>query len=343
MISIIIATFNGQKYVSYCLNSIFDQNFQDFKVLIIDNGSTDDTVKIIKTNYQSQIANSKLKLIENKKNLGFGGGYNQGIRETIEDNKYILILNQDIILEKNFLEEAIKFLETHSRVGAVTGKLYYWDFEKNKKTNIIDSANGIKMFKNRRAIETGQGEEDQGQSNETKEVFGVTGACSIFNSQALKEIGIKLKDTIEYFDENFFAYKEDMDLSWRLRLYGWSCFYLPQAMAFHDRTAKGKKNLNDFSAAFNRKNKSKMINYLSYKNHLLMLIKNELLSNFILHFPWIFFYEFKKFIFMLLFEFPTLKTALSQFLKQLPQILKKRNIIMSNRKVKAKEIKKWMS
>lgn len=342
MISIIIATWNGQKYISYCLDSVFNQNFQDFKILIIDNASTDNTVKIIKTNYQSQIASSKLKLIENKKNAGFSGGYNQGIRETIKDSEYILISNQDIILEKNFLEEAIKFLETHSGVGAVTGKLCHWDFEKNKKTAIIDSANGIKMFKNRRAIETGQGEEDQGQYSETKEVFGVTGACSIFNSQALKEIGIELENVIEYLDEDFFLYKEDVDLSWRLRLYGWSCFYLARAIAYHDRTVKGGKNLSDLGAILNRKNKSKTNNEFSYKNHLLMLVKNELPSNFVLHFPWIFFYEFKKFIFMSLFEFSTLKIALSQFFKQLPRILRKRKIIMSQRKVSAKEMRKWM-
>ncbi|MBI4652920.1 glycosyltransferase family 2 protein [Candidatus Kuenenbacteria bacterium] len=350
-ISIVIATFNAKKYISHCLNSVFDQTFQDFKVVIVDNASTDETIEIIKKNYGSQIINHKLKLIENKKNLGFCGGYNSGIREVIEDSEYILLLNQDIILEKNYLEEIIKFLEIHSKAGAVMGKLYRWDFDKNEKTNIIDCA-GITMFKNRRAIEIGQGEEDKGQYDQIKKIFGVTCACAVFNSQALKEIGIKKTynptglyddeiNNIEYLDEDFFAYKEDIDISLRLRLYGWSCFYLPQAKAYHDRTAKREKSLSDVSAAFNRKTKSKLINYLSYKNHLLMLIKNELLSNFILHFPWIFFYELKKFVYLLFFEFSTFK-ALFKFFQQLPRILKKRKIIVSHRKINAREMRKWM-
>jgi GT2 family glycosyltransferase len=350
-ISIVITTFNAKKYITHCLNSVFDQTFQDFKILIIENASTDGTAEIIKTNYKLQNTNNKLKLIENEKNLGFCEGYNQGIRKVIEGSEYVLLLNQDIILEKNYLEEIIKFLETHLKIGAVIGKLYHWNFDKNKKTNIIDSV-GIKMFKNRRVIEIGQGEEDREQYNQTKEIFGVTCACAVFNSQALKKIGIKkthnsteLCDNkiknIEYFDEDFFAYKEDVDISLRLRLYGWDIFYLPQVKAYHDRTAKGGKKLNDISAALNRKNKSTLINYLSYKNHLLMLIKNELLSNFVFHFPWIFFYELKKFVYLLFFEFSTFK-ALFKFFKQLPLILKKRKIIMSHRKINAKGMRKWI-
>ncbi|MEK7167345.1 MAG: glycosyltransferase family 2 protein [Patescibacteria group bacterium] len=340
-ISIVLCALNGKKYISHCLNSIFDQSFQDFKILIIDNASADDTIKFIKSNYNLYLTNKKLKLIENKKNLGFCGGYNQGIREVIKDSEYILILNQDVILEKNFLEETMKFLKTNSNIAAVMPKIYYWDFDKNEKTDIIDSV-GIKMFKNRRAINIGEGEKDNEQYNQTKEIFGITGACAIFNAQALKNIGIKLNDKMtEYLDEDFTAYKEDIDLSLRLRIYGWKIFFLPQAKAYHDRTTKRKKSLNDISAALNKKNKSKLINYLSYKNHLLMLIKNEFLSNFILHFPWIFFYELKKFIFLLFFEFSTSK-ALFEFFKQLPIILKKRKIIMSHKKITAKEMRKWI-
>ncbi|MBA4321051.1 MAG: hypothetical protein C0412_21890, partial [Flavobacterium sp.] len=106
-ISIIIATFNAKQYIAHCLNSVVDQTFQDFKIIIIENASTDETAEIIKVNYQPQIihppkqgfcegrANHQLRLIENKQNLGFCGGYNQGIREIIKDSEYILLLNQD--------------------------------------------------------------------------------------------------------------------------------------------------------------------------------------------------------------------------------------------------------
>jgi len=145
----------------------------------------------------------------------------------------------------------------------------------------------------------------------------------------------------EYFDEDFFAYKEDVDLSFRLRLAGFNSFYLPEAKAYHDRTIKAGKDLRDKAVKESRKRKDRMVKIYSYKNHLLMLFKNEFRANFLKYFFHIFWYEFKKIIFIFLFEQQTLE-GLKMFLKQRKNNKKKRKYIFKNMvKIKPSSLEKW--
>ncbi len=333
-VSINLVTLNGKEYLPFCLKSIFDQSLQDFSLLIIDNHSTDGTVEYLKENW------TKVKVVIHKENHGFCQAHNEAIVWTNSD--YVLILNQDVVLESNFLIECVKFLEENEKTGGVTGKLLRLDLDNdspNEKEQIVDSA-GFKIFRNHQIIDRGAGEKDKGQFNKIEEVFGISGACCMFRRKALEDI--KLSPT-EYFDKDYFAYKEDADLSWRLRLYGWKLFYLPQAKAYHKRVAFTETKLPALPTKRTlkiRRQKPQIINFLSYKNHLLTIVKNEFLSNLILCAPFIFFYEFKKLIWILLFEHATLK-AIFVFFQQLPSALKKRRIIMNKKKIKAKEIRKW--
>lgn len=331
-VSINLVTLNGKEYLPFCLKSIFNQSFQDFSLLIIDNHSTDDTVEYLKENWP------KVKVVAHKENRGFCQAHNEAIIWTNSD--YVLILNQDVILGVNFLIECLKFLEENEKAGGAMGKLLRLDTNlSNNKIQVIDST-GLEIFKNHQIIDRGTGEKNRGQFNKIEEVFGISGACCMFKRKALEDAKIS---SVEYFDEDYFAYKEDVDLSWRLRLYGWKLFYLPQAKAYHKRVAfteAGLPALPTKQTVIIRRQKPQIINFLSYKNHLLTIVKNEFLSNLILYAPFIFFYEFKKMIWILFFEPATLK-AIFVFFQQLPSALKKRRIIMNKKKIKAKEIRKW--
>ncbi|MFZ5364068.1 MAG: glycosyltransferase family 2 protein [Patescibacteria group bacterium] len=330
-ISINLVTWNGKKYLPHCLDSIAKQTFRDFSLFILDNGSTDGTVEYLKSSLLP-ISNCRLKF--NEKNVGFAAGHNQALQNT--ESEYVFILNQDIILEPNFLEEIVKFLDERKEVAALTGKLLYWDFANNQKTDLIDSA-GIKIFKNHRAIELGAGEMDLEEWSVPREVFGVSGAAAVYRRSALDEVAI----SGEVFDEDFFSYKEDIDLAYRLHLAGFKAWFLPIARGYHDRTARSTAKT-DNAAIKGRKNKSVFVNYHSYKNHLFFLLKNV---------PWgvwwrwgyrIKWYEFKKFIYLLIFETKTLG-SLGEFFKKFPKIWKKRRWIQKNRKAEIAEIKKWFS
>jgi GT2 family glycosyltransferase len=352
-VSINLVTWNGKKYLPYCLKSIENQTFSNFFLLILDNGSTDGTAEYLK-NYKFRIAN--YKIIFNEKNVGFAAGHNMAIRNS--DSEYILMLNQDIVLAPNFLETVVKFLDQNPKVGTVTGKLLRWDYNADSRrqgvdsckqvdlrglTNFLDSC-GLKIFKSHRVVELGAGKLDGKEWDTAFEVFGVSGAAPVYRRKALEDVAVcsfqKSIYTKEFLDEDFFSYKEDVDLAYRLRLYGWQSWFLPQAVAWHDRSAKAVGN-SDFGIMRARKIKSDFVNYHSYKNHLFFLVKNLTPKIFLSFFPWIFWYELRKFVYILFFETKTLK-SLNEFFRKLPAMWKKRKQIMANKKVKTAEISRWL-
>ncbi|MDD4606799.1 MAG: glycosyltransferase family 2 protein [Patescibacteria group bacterium] len=330
-VAISLVTWNAVKYLPWCLDSVLNQTFKDYEILIIDNASTDGTVDFIRQNYPN------LKVVVNKNNLGFSQAHNQAIHWT--ESQYVLCLNQDVILEPDFLQQAIDFLDHNSKIGSLTGKLLTWNFDESSilpkitKSGKLDSA-GLVIHKNHQIVDIGQGRRDGEQFKTGQEIFGVSGAAPIYRRQALNDV--KYKN--EYFDENFFMYKEDVDLAYRLRWYGWSAAYWPAVVAYHQRGAQGKENFK--STHQHRSVKSDFVNYHSYKNHWYVLIKNETLNNIFVHLPHIFWYEFKKFIYLILFEKQTLK-SFKEIKKYWRLMLNKRHYILKNKKVESKEIRQW--
>lgn len=325
-IAVNLVTWNGERYVENCLNSLFAQTFKDFSVVIVDNGSTDETLAIINERFPH------LRIVRHKDNIGFSKAYNQTIHWSKSD--YVLCLNQDVVLEEHFLAEAVKFLDEHPLTGAVTGKIYR--LQDNQKTKYIDSV-GLKIFKNFRVIDLGAGEMDEGQFENAGQVFGVSGAVPIFRRKALEEIMFEK----EYFDEDFFAYKEDVDLSHRLNAAGWESWFAPKVIAYHDRTVTTPSNkLTRMEIARNRKRKSRFANFHSYRNHLFVIYKN--VPKFSIGLLWpIFWYELLKFIYVFFLETRNLK-AWSDFFKMHKRMKAKREFIRKKMKANPEELAAWL-
>lgn len=263
LISLIIINYNNKDYLERCMNSILKQTYKNIEIIFIDNKSKDGSFDFFNSRYNMD----NIKAINNEINNGYAGAANQGIR--MATGTYIMILNPDIIMTENFIEELYKFAETDSTIGAVSGKLLKYDFQKDMKLNYIDSA-GIEMFRSRRCIDRGQNEEDKGQYDNVEQVFGVCGAAPFYRKSALEDI--KVFD--EYFDEDFFAYKEDVDLSWRMNLLGYKNMYYPKAIAYHGR-GLGRSKGGKLSFIKHRKTQSEFLRGISYRNQILMLKKNE--------------------------------------------------------------------
>lgn len=315
-VCISILTYNSEQNIKNCLKSVFDQIYKDFEVIVVDNNSTDGTVEEVKKF-------SQVKIILNEENLGFAQGHNQAIRQS--KSKYIFCLNDDVVLEPDYLEKLVNFLDKNSNIASAQGKLLR--LTKKGKSDIIDSL-GLKVFKSHKVVEIASGKKNN--QFDFKEIFGVSGAAALYRKKSLEQI--KFED--EYFDKDFFMYKEDVDLAYRLRWAGWSAWFLSGAIAYHKRTAKSESGLKG------RKEKPILINRLSYRNHFFVLYKNLSPKIFFWYFPYIFFYEFKKFIYVLLFERKSLRSC-KEFFKKLEKMREKRKIIMNNRKVGDKEIYKW--
>ncbi len=338
MVSIHLVTYNGLKYLPHCLNSIFEQIFKDWFLVIIDNASTDGSQKYCQEYQPLNLLHkqNKVKIINNSVNVGFAKGHNQALK--LNNSDYVLVLNQDIILDPKFLLILMEFITKHPEVGSVAGKMLRWNFTSDitneylrddSLTDIIDST-GLGFFKNHRFVDLGQGLKDTGQYNTDKELFGCSAAAAIYRREALESVKfINQAGQAEYFDEDFYMYKEDIDLAYRLHLLGWKFQYLHLALAYHDRTAKGAHQMGDLFTFKHRKFKSNFINYHSYKNHLFVLVKNVTRAALYKYGIFILAYELKKIMYLLIFERSTL-LGLKDFFLKLRVMFKKRKQIMSN-------------
>jgi len=342
VVSINILTYNGQQYIRACLDSVLGQTYPKIEILIIDNASTDETIEILK----SKILNlkSKVKVIFNKKNLGFAAGHNQGIKES--RGEFVCCLNQDVVLEKDFIEKIIEVFQRDKQVAAVQGKLL-----RGLTSHLIDTT-GLVILKNRRIIARGQGEVDRGQYEQLEEIFGVDGAGPVYRRTALEDValskdsplrtvprGLSLKSP-EYFDEDFFCYKEDVDLAWRLQWAGWKSIYQPKAMAWHDRTSGESASKNPLGIIRERRKIGQFSKYLSFKNQRLLQIKNEDAWLFLKHLPWILPKEIAAWLYVLFFEKYTWP-AIIQLIREIPDAWRKRKVIMGRRRIGREQMKRW--
>ncbi len=339
-VNIQIVTWNSLRYIFDCLESLMRQSFRDFSILVVDNGSDDGTVEFIRNYYPV------VSILQNFRNVGFAKANNQGIQ--LAKGEYVLVMNSDVILDQNFLQNIVFFADQHPEAGVFGGKilkLYSEALDKEDegglrkaiKTDVIDSS-GLQIFKSRRVINRGEGEKDRGQYDRIEEVFGISGACVLYRTAALKEVMIRN----EYFDQDFFAYKEDIDLAWRLRLHGWSCWYYPEAVCYHHRRFSSYQGRGLKKVVQMRREVSPLLKTASLRNHHLMIVKNEQLLNFFLTLPWFIIRTIGLIGYSLLFEFFQWKSLIG-FFRYLPGALLKRRIIMAHKKAAPREIRKWFN
>ncbi|HHD92364.1 MAG TPA: glycosyltransferase family 2 protein, partial [Candidatus Portnoybacteria bacterium] len=152
MVSIIIPALNAEKYIKECLKGVFAQTYHNFEVVVFDNGSTDQTLKIVQNEFP------EVKIFHSPKNLFVGGAMDYALKN-IKTGEHILLLCSDVILDSHFLAEGIKILDRRTGIGVIQGKILKFDLKSNKKTNIIDTT-GFEFHRSRRIINRGHGQVD---------------------------------------------------------------------------------------------------------------------------------------------------------------------------------------
>lgn len=251
LISIIIVNYSGKKFLKDCFNSLKNINYNNFEVIMVDNGSTDDSVKYVKSSFPW------VRVIQNEKNLGFAQGNNIGIKAS--RGEYILFLNNDTIVEPDFLIELVKIIESNPSIGVCQSKLLLMDDK-----NMLDSVGSFLTQWGFISFE-GVYERDNGQYDKYREVFSVKGVSMIVRRKVLEEVGI--------FDSDFFAYFEESDLCWRAWLGGYKVAFVPWSIVYH----KFGGTSTDLGLPF--------VYYHSYKNRICSLIKNLNMKNLINFLP----------------------------------------------------------
>ena len=250
----ILVNWNGKKDTLECIKSIEKLNLKnvDFHLVIVDNDSSDDSVMAFG---KLGLKKLDLKVIQNSKNLGFTGGNNVGIRFAIDQRaEYILVLNNDTVVDSDLVKNFLKVFKKDEKVGVATGKIYFYKgyefhkerYKKEELGKVIWSAGGDIDWKNVYGTNHGVDAIDEGQFEKEGETDFATGACSMFRVSALIESGI--------YDERYFAYLEDLELSQRIKKKGWKVFYVPKAILWHkvSQSSKIGGELNDYFTTRNR-------------------------------------------------------------------------------------------
>jgi len=322
LISIIIINFNGGRDLPDCLASIAGQDHDDIELIAIDNLSTDGSREYLlefagDPANTARFANGSPRAIACAGNSGFSAALNAGIRESA--GELLVSMNTDVVLEPGYIRELAATFDD-PEVGSAAGKLLR--FPPGDPDNVIDSAGHV-IFNNRLATNRGEGERGPDCYNEPERVFGTTGAAAMYSRRMLEDI--KVGD--EYFDEDFFAFWEDLDVDWRAALRGWKCLYNPLAVGYHRRGGAGYR-------------KTLLVEYHNYKNRYLMVIKNDSARYLLRNLPGLLLTEALK-AGALLVRCPRALSSVAEVVRLLPSTVAKRRAIQSRRLVPARELECW--
>ena len=221
IVTIIVLNWNGKEHLAGCLDSVLQTAYTPLEILVVDNGSSDGSVEFVRVNYPSA------HIVENGQNLGYAEGNNRGIEQA--RGKYIVTLNNDIVVDPTWLNKPIEYLENDNRLGiASCRQMNYYNH------SLIDClfhypAPDLSFAR------VGHGEMfDPGSwHNNPGYVIAPNGGSAIYRKEMFEQLG--------GFDISFFAYHDETDLGMRAFLGGWKCLYVPDAVVFHKEAASFKK------------------------------------------------------------------------------------------------------
>jgi GT2 family glycosyltransferase len=209
-VTVVIVNWNGGIYIRECLNSLEKQTVPEYSIILVDNGSTDGSLELVRESF------TKVQVISLGKNLGFSGGNNVALNEI--STEYVALLNNDAMPDNYWLAKLISALENHPDAGFAASKMLFYH-----KPDQIDRAGDVFTTAGT-ALLRGRGKTSDAY-NEKEYVFGACAGAALYRTEMLRDIGL--------FDEGFFLLYEDVDLSFRAQLSGYKCIYVPEAVVYH--------------------------------------------------------------------------------------------------------------
>ncbi|MCP8307170.1 MAG: glycosyltransferase family 2 protein [archaeon] len=248
-VSVIIVNHNDGAYLQGCLQSVFNNDYPLFEVILVDNGSTDNSLELVK---QFLPQEARLKIVPLKKNYGFAMGNNIGVANCSNESELLVFLNADTIVDKRWLIELIRAMEDEA-VGVAAPKILSMS-----RPNILDCA-GCLIDELGYPIERRRGLPDSGLFDNSKEILYAKGASLMVRKKLFK--------LLRGFDDSFFIYYEETDLCWKIWLMGLKVVYTPKSVIYHD-----------YERAFKRKadnpKKDGKVAYLMERNRLMTMTQN---------------------------------------------------------------------
>jgi GT2 family glycosyltransferase len=252
LVSVTIVTYNSGRFIKRCLESVLGQKYPHKELIVIDNASTDGTIDILEQ------FEDRCQIVYNEENIGFAAAQNQAIG--LASGAWVLTLNPDVLLLGGFIQALVDAGRIHSKIGSVCGKLLTMRASFDIPDRPLVDSTGIYFTPMLRHLDRGSQEVDNGHYLRYEYVFGASAAAALYRRDMIEDVSLGG----EFFDSDFFAYREDADVAWRAQLMGWRCIYTPHARGYHVRKA----------LPGNRRALPPIINMHSVKNRFLMRIKN---------------------------------------------------------------------
>ncbi|MBX9689821.1 MAG: glycosyltransferase family 2 protein [Candidatus Obscuribacterales bacterium] len=211
LVSVVIPNWNGKKFLKACLDSLIASRYSQIEVVMVDNGSVDGSVEYLEENYP------QLKLVKFPHNTGFSVAVNAGIRNSA--GEFIALLNNDTVVDENWISRMVEVMRQHPEIGSTGCKMLAYDDH-----SLLDGA-GDGYRRGGLPGRIGHREIDKGQFDQERYILGPCGGAALYRRSMLDDIGL--------FDEDYFAYLEDVDIGLRAQAAGYKCLYVPDAIMYH--------------------------------------------------------------------------------------------------------------
>lgn len=244
-VSVVIPNYNGKEYLENCMESLMNQTFKNFEIVLVDDASSDNSAKDIMDKYGNGNGQTDIRYIFHNENKGFAQSVNDGIKASKAE--YVILLNNDTIADKKFVYAMLKSILRSDKIFSVSAKMLSM-----KDKSIMDDGGDYYCLLGWAFSPDKDKKADK--CNKRKRIFSACGGAAIYRKKILEEIGM--------FDSAHFAYLEDVDVGYRAGLYGYINIYEPDAVVIHAGSASSGSRYNAFKAKLTARNNI----YLIYKN-----------------------------------------------------------------------------
>jgi GT2 family glycosyltransferase len=249
-VSVVIVNWNGAQFLRACLNALRNQSYTEHEVILVDNGSKDCSVELVRAEYPH------VRLIVNSRNEGFAAANNRAIEAST--GELVATLNNDTVADSRWLEHLVAAMASDRSLGACASKMLF------AANPAMINSTGICLDRAGIAWDRLGGARDEGEANVRCEVFGACAGAALYRREMFEDVGT--------FDEDFFAYLEDVDLAWRAQSRGWRCLYVPEARVLHVHSGTSIEG-------------SRWKNYVLGRNKVWSVVKNYPLPHLLRYLP----------------------------------------------------------
>lgn len=340
LVSIQLVVLNGTRYLRHCLDAVRAQTYRAVEVVILDNASTDGTADIVEREYP------EFTLIRHTTNLGTWPGQEFLLART--HGTYIVALSVDVILDAAFVERAVAACEQDASYAAVQGKVYQYalaDLTQNGSAALtretIDTC-GFALTRGRTVVNIGHGQPDGPEYAGRRRILGVEGATPFFRRAALEQCRIQG----HIADPDYFWYGDDLDLAWRITLLGHRQMFVPDVVAWHDRsTTKGAARtpvIGQLARLSARRAIPLKKRRWDWSNTRFTIIKNDYIINILRDLPFIAVRQCLAFAYTVLFE-PGVLLEIGRFVRLLPVMQRRRRLVMQRAALSAREMRQFFT